>query len=236
LARLLVHVEGQTEETFVNEVLAPHLYQYGYDRVGARLLGNARLRGHRGGARAWSAVRSDIVGHLRQDRGSFATTMVDYYGLPATGPRAWPGRADAPRLPFERRAEAVEAAMHVDIAAAGAELNPERFLPFVVIHEFEGLLFSDCAAFAQGIGRPAITPAFQAIRDGFDTPEEINDSPHTAPSRRVEALVAGYDKPLLGTLAALEIGLAAIRRECPHFRSWIERLERWVSSPRHPLP
>ena len=30
----------------------------------------------------------------------------------------------------------------------------------------------------------------------------------------------------MGTLAALEIGLATIRADCPHFRKWLERLER----------
>ena len=70
---------------------------------------------------------------------------------------------------------------------------------------------------------------FQAIRDAFATPEEINDSPVTHPSKRVEALVPGYEKPLLGALAVLEIGLEAIRAECPHFREWLERLEAWPS-------
>ena len=70
---------------------------------------------------------------------------------------------------------------------------------------------------------------FQKIRDEFETPEEINDSPETAPSKRVEDLVPGYEKPLLGTLAVLEIGLPQIRVECPHFSSWLERLEVLVS-------
>ena len=34
--RLLVHVEGVTEETFVNNVLGPHLMEAGYTSVGAR--------------------------------------------------------------------------------------------------------------------------------------------------------------------------------------------------------
>ena len=42
---------------------------------------------------------------------------------------------------------------------------------------------------------------------------------------RVELLVAGYQKPLLGILAALEIGLDAMRGECPHFAMWLSRLE-----------
>jgi predicted ATP-dependent endonuclease of OLD family len=52
MARLLIHVEGETEETFVNELLADHLYNHGYEIVSARLLGNARLREKRGGIRA----------------------------------------------------------------------------------------------------------------------------------------------------------------------------------------
>lgn len=88
-----------------------------------------------------------------------------------------------------------------------------------MMHEFEALLFSDCAAFGRGIGRPDLGGDFQEIRDAFENPEEIDDSPQTAPSKRVERLVRGYEKPLLGTLAALEIGLATMRRECPHFGS-----------------
>ena len=37
-------------------------------------------------------------------------------------------------------------------------------------------------------------------------------------------LVPGYQKPLLGVLAAIEVGMEAICRECPNFRAWIEEL------------
>ena len=66
----------------------------------------------------------------------------------------------------------------------------------------------------------------EKIRDTFSTPEDINDSTETAPSKRVLELCTGYRKPLHGTLAALEVGIEAMRRECPHFRDWVERLER----------
>jgi hypothetical protein len=102
-----------------------------------------------------------------------------------------------------------------------------RFIPFLMMHEFEGLLFSDCEVFGKGIGRPELAGEFQTIRDQFTSPEEINDSPITAASKRVLDLVQGYSKPLLGTLALLEIGLDAIRAECPHFRRWLTRLEEW---------
>jgi hypothetical protein len=226
MARLLVHVEGETEETFVNEVICPHLVQFGFETVGARLIGNARQRDRRGGIRAWPDVRKDILRHLTEDRECFSTMMVDYYGLPKTGDRAWPGRDAASALPVDQKAASVERAVSEAIAAGmGSPHGARRFVPFVVLHEFEGLLFSDCAAFADAIGSPALAQPFQAIRDAFATPEHINDSPATAPSKRIQELVPQYQKPLYGNLAALGIGLTSIRSECPNFHRWMTTLE-----------
>ncbi len=225
MCRLLIHVEGQTEEDFVNVVLRDYLMHEGYQSVSARIIGNARLRRLRGGVRPWPPVKKDIINHLRQDGGCLATTMVDYYGLPKEGTGAWPGRAGAERLEAGGKAAHVERALLEDLVnEMGAGFNPDRFMPFVVMHEFEGLLFSDCAAFAHGIGRPDLAPDFQRIRDGFESPEDINDSPVTSPSKRIENLVPGYEKPLQGILAVLEIGLDRIRAQCRHFDSWIELL------------
>jgi hypothetical protein len=226
MSRLLVHLEGQTEEDFVNEILRDHLLMKGYDLVSARIVGNARLRQRRGGIRPWPSVRKDIVNHLKGDTNCVATTLVDFYGLPQEGEGAWPGRKAATRLTGAQKALAVEDAMLTDVTTEmGRHFNPQRFVPFVIMHEFEGLLFSDCAAFSRGIGRPGLESNFKAIRDQFPTPEDINDSPETAPSIRVEHLVAGYQKPLLGTLAVLEIGLGRIRQECKHFDGWLAKLE-----------
>jgi len=226
MSRLLVLVEGVTEETFVNNLLAPHLYQHGFANVSARLMGNARQRDRRGGIRGWPSVRSDITRHLKGDAGCTVTTMVDYYALPQTGSKAWPGRAEAGQLAFPSRAKTVNHALLADIAnIMGDGFNTNRFVPYVVMHEFEGLLFSDCELFARGIGRSELAIRFQKIRDSFDSPEEINDSPQTAPSKRVESLVPGYEKPLLGALAVLQIGLDAICGECPNFNEWLKRLK-----------
>ena len=67
VTRLLFHVEGQTEEQFVNELLAPHLYEYGFSSIGARLVGNARQRERRGGIKAWRTVCKEITNHLKAD-------------------------------------------------------------------------------------------------------------------------------------------------------------------------
>lgn len=72
---------------------------------------------------------------------------------------------------------------------------------------------------------PGLAPKFQAIRNSFAAPEEIDDSPDTAPSKRIDKLVPGHRKPVSGTLAAQAIGLPRIRRECPHFSHWLDRLE-----------
>ena len=63
-----------------------------------------------------------------------------------------------------------------------------------------------------------------AIRGAFATPEHINNSPQTAPSKRILALVPHYKKTVDGPLIAEDIGLDAIRAQCPHFNNWIERL------------
>jgi hypothetical protein len=224
MARLLIHVEGQTEEDFVNEVLRGHLVAKGYHAVSARIVGNARLRHNRGGIQGWPSARKDILKHLKEDPGCITSTMVDYYGLPKPDNRAWPGRAAATGKGHSLKAQFVESALLNDLAT-DASFDSRRFIPFVVMHEFEALLFSDCAAFSRGIGRPDLESQFDAIRRQFSSPEEIDDSRVTAPSKRVEALMPEYQKPLHGNLAALEIGLERIRAECPHFHDWLTRLE-----------
>lgn len=229
MARLIVQVEGVTEEEFVNELLAPHLRNTGWETVVAIRMGRARARERRHGVKGWDVVLPSILKHLKEDAGCCVTTLVDYYGLPSSGPKAWPGRNDAERRPLAERGAWVQKALSDAVAEAmGGTYEARRFLPFVVMHEFEGLLFSDCARFADAIGLPELAAPLQAIRDAFGTPEEINDSPLTSPSQRVQALLPGYEKPLMGPLAALGIGLETIRQECPHFRAWIEQLEQWV--------
>ena len=224
MVRLSVHVEGQTEERFVNELLASHLYGQGFSHIWARLYGSARKRGRGTG---WPTLRGELVRHLKEDKTIIATTMTDYYGMPQSGSKAWPGRAAAAELPFPERAKAVEDALSADIESAmGSRFDRRRFIPFVMMHEFEALLFSDCNQFAIGIDRPELATVFQRVRDAFSSPEAIDDSPLTAPSKQIEALVPGYEKPLLGALAALEIGLETMRAECPHFDCWVSRLEK----------
>ena len=66
----------------------------------------------------------------------------------------------------------------------------------------------------------------QSIVDAFPEPEQINDGPTTAPSRRLEAVFGGtYRKTEHGPLIAEDIGLDVIRAKCRGFNEWVSRLE-----------
>lgn len=223
--RLLINVEGQTEETFVNEVLAPHLRKPNgaFDSVNARLYGDPRQNKQKwGGGKTWSSVANGILYYLKSDSDLVVTTMVDYYGMP----NDWPGRREAPKQILENRATFVENAIFNDIhTRLGTELFPERFFPYVSMHEFESLLFSDCEKLGSLILKPKLVKKFAEVRKQFKTPEEINDSPETAPSKRIKKLDPSYNKELFGNIVALGIGLSKMRDECPHFASWLQKLE-----------
>jgi hypothetical protein len=236
--RLLVEVEGPTEEEFVKDILCPHLLTRGYERVDARIMGNARQRARRGGIRKWASASRDIVGHLREDTGRIVTTMVDYYALPASENGGWPGREQAAKLigTSRQRAESVEAVLHADIVGRmGPHFDCNRFIPFIAMHEFEGLLFSDCEQLAATLGEPRLASKLSAIRALFATPEDINDSRETAPSKRLislmESVESSYEKVVHGFLALDDIGLPKVRAECPHFDRWLQRLEALAARP-----
>ena len=101
----------------------------------------------------------------------------------------------------------------------------ERFVPFVTMHEFEALLFSDCEAFASALAMPELAEPLQGIRDQFESPEHIDDGSETNPSSRILDLHPRYRKVADGTAAAEAVTLARMTEECPHFAGWLHRLE-----------
>jgi len=160
---------------------------------------------------------------LLGDQAAIATTMVDYYGLPDSPHDGWPGRHLAPARSHAERAPLVEAELLKSVhSAIGGHAT--RFVPFVVMHEFEALLFSDCATFCQATGFLGAHVDLANIRAAFNSPEEINDSYLTAPSRRILDVIPEYRKTLDGPTGVKAIGLTRIAGECPHFADWLERL------------
>jgi hypothetical protein len=218
VTRVYLVVEGSTEESFVNNVLAPVLWP-------REVYANSVIigaPGHKGGNPKYARLKKDVLKQLKQDRSAYCSTFFDFYGLGTD----FPGMPFPANLQNVNKVLRIEQAVKVDIIAEVPDLRPDvRFLPYIQLHEYEGLLFSDPAAFASGIAQPHLTHQFQTIRNGFATPEDINNNPNTAPSKQLLAVYPAYRKVLDGTLAAKAVGIERMRQECPHFRQWIEQLE-----------
>ncbi len=119
----------------------------------------------------------------------------------------------------------VENGMLADVASQlGSRFDCSRFFPYIQMHEFEALLFSDPKVLAEGLELADDRP-IRHITAQFQSPEEINDSQHTAPSKRIPELKPRYGKVTDGGRISQKIGLEAMRAQCPHFNEWIAKLE-----------
>jgi hypothetical protein len=218
MIRLHVICEGQTEEAFVNELLVPAFLPKGIE-LRPSLIGRA---GHKGGRVQFDRLKFDIRRRLLGDQNAYCTTFFDFYALSMD----FPGKIDAERCAtVHDKAACIQRGMVQELTRSVGENALRRFIPYVQMHEYEALLFSHPAGMAKGFDRPDLETALQRIRDEFDFPEQINERPTHAPSMRIQNLVLGYQKPLHGVLAALEIKLAAIRQECSLFGAWLNHLE-----------
>lgn len=215
-----VHVicEGQTEEAFIKELLVEPFAVRGI-YLFPSLIGRP---GHKGGNFKFARLYSDVEKRLLEDRDCYCTTFFDFYGLP----ESFPGKAQATtQQGIENKSAILMLAMCEQLTIQIGEDAMRRFIPYVQMYEFEALLFSDPARMAAGMDQTQLSNDFHSIASQFDSPEHINNSPQTAPSKRIENLVQGYEKPLLGTLAALEVGLGQMRQQCRLFDSWLQQLE-----------
>ena len=93
------------------------------------------------------------------------------------------------------------------------------------MHEFEGLLFSCPASIANELGEEDAEKWAKGVLRKFENdPERINDSPETAPSKRLEDNT-GYRKTTHGPNIAAEIGIDKIREQCSGFNAWLNDIE-----------
>ena len=217
MKKLFILVEGQTEEKFSRELLSPY-----FDPMEKCLIPilyiTKRVKdgpSFRGGIGSYDKVKKELLKLLRDSSAAAVSTMFDYYGLP----QSFPGRSNPQGNTCLERVEFVEHALASDI-------NNCRFIPFLTLHEFEGLLFSSTADMANCLpGGTSLESKFQEIQQQFKTPEDINDHPESAPSKRILDLYPSYQKPSFGVTIASRIGLQKIRKECPHFSKWLSKLE-----------
>jgi hypothetical protein len=219
---LVIIVEGETEQAFVRDPLAAHLALHG-TTVWPVLPGRQRRHG---GVKKWAVARQDIVRTLKEGR--YCSTMFDYYAMPDD----WPGRARSRARPWKERAALVEVEIHAEITSAmGGKFNPQYFIPYIQLHEFEALAFADVehlASVLAPLGRAStetLTSIFAEILEQAGHPEAINDGYETCPSRRIGQVVAAYRKRAHGPIVTRRIGLDVLRQRCDHFATWVTRLE-----------
>jgi hypothetical protein len=218
MIRVLAFVEGPTEEKFIRELIAPGLWSRGIIIV-ATTPGRKRLQG---GVQTWPRARNELLHYLKEDQERYVTTMFDYYGMPSR----WPGRAQARSVAYPHRATTVEDAMASNISVTmGNSFHSKYFIPYVQMHEFEALLFSKPDTLGTVIHKPGATEALKSIASEFSTPEEIDDNPRKAPSKRILSISRQYQKVVHGNIASQRIGLDVMRHACPHFNQWLTKLE-----------
>jgi len=228
LTRLHVIVEGHTEETFVRDVLIDPLALRGVYAQAARVVTGRRRRrigGHlelqtfKGGLTTYETVRNDIIRWTGQFKGEddHFTTMFDLYRLPED----FPGYEEATSLNDPvARVIALERALAEDV-------GDPRFIPYIQLHEFEALLFSDISKLAVAYSDSSRNKAIKnlgAIPGKFDTPEHIDDGQETSPSQRIRKEIPDYHKRSVGPIVAGAIGLPQMMEKCPHFRVWVDVL------------
>ncbi|MCX8517891.1 MAG: DUF4276 family protein [Rhodoferax sp.] len=219
-------VEGQSEENFVKQTLAPWLAGH---RVYCKpiVLWTKRLPsggGHRGGVSSWRKICKSL-NPLLGDSNAWVTTLIDFYGLPEDVP----GYTEASSLgkPHDK-------VLALQNCWSDAIKHP-RFLPFLALHELEAWLFCAPEVVAAHFELLSLAEKIHQAVTEAGGPELINHGTTTHPKARLNALAARYKETSDGPILLQKIGIPAIRASCPHFSTWLTRLEALGSiEPEHP--
>ena len=213
MKRLIFFCEGSTEENFVKAVLDPYLTNIDKEIIVTPI--NA------GGVSKYSIIKRDLTRICKGDPTATITTMFDYYGLP----NETPGVATASGTIYQK-VQHIEAVIEEDMGTL------DNLIFNLIMHEYEGLLFAHTSAF-EIIANKKQLAALKEICENKDieTPEHINNSYDTAPSKRLEKIIPGYSKKHKvsdGVNIAFRIGIDGISAKCKHFERWIEKLTTWA--------
>ncbi len=214
--RIIIICEGQTEQEFCNTLLQPYFGANGIT------LQTPLIKKTMGGIANWNVLKREIETYLRREKDVLVTTLIDYYGIKDS--HGFPLWAEKQAIADKsKRLDELEAAMQADV---DENLRP-RFVPYLQLHEFEGLLFSDKQAFYTTFNEDELVgeDELEQTFTDFDNPEMINDGVETSPSHRLERIISGYDKVVYGCCLAEAIGLDKMRQKSPRFDNWLKRLE-----------
>ena len=213
---VMISVEGQTEETFVRDILTSHLQNFGVYPTAVILTTSRTPQGekYKGGIIPFIKAQLEITSLLRNTNAIAVTTMYDLYKLS----NDFPGYGTRPTRNGLVKALYLEEKFYTEIGQA-------RFHPYLQVHEYEAICFVDPAITTEVLLDKNKLAILTHIRKQFDSPEDINDGENTSPSKRILEIFPGYQKPTDGSQIANRIGLEKIRTECQHFNEWLTWLE-----------
>lgn len=192
MSRIAISVEGSTEREFINRVLAPYLWQM----HPTLSLHPISLDGSINIAR----ISHEINKRIHNFDGF--TTLYDFYG-------------------FNNKATLSHEELTLELKDSITR-HQDRFIPYIQKYEFECLLFSCPDTLMNNLTPHDINLSLTKEVKHLNTPEKINDSKITAPSKRLKKYFIGYDKVLHGTQVTTAIGIPKIREKCPLFSAWID--------------
>ena len=212
MKRIYIVVEGQTEQEFVRSVLAPFFLKNGILSVTPILIRTSKT-GRGGHVNAQHLMRTITVLLSSMKADIVVSTFVDFFRIPTNMPE------------YEACTSLGSDALIADAleTALSKEIDDIRFVPYIQLHEFEALLFSNNKGFEEYFSDEQAGKT-AAVIDEFVNPEDINSSPETAPSKRILSIDRGYDKVLQGNLIAMDVGIDDMLAKCPRFSSWVCRL------------
>jgi hypothetical protein len=216
MKKILILVEGQTEETLVKRILYPYL-ETRHVYCTPKVITTKPVKSgpnFKGGITSYDKVKKEIRLLLQDSSADVVTTMIDFYGFSNLVPFKKSIRG---RSCFER-VNSLEKLFKRNI-------DSTRFIPYLQLHEFEAMVFVSPTEVVKALNKEDREKELLTIRTQFSSPEEIDDHPDTAPSKRLLAIFPTYRKTLHGPLIINRIGLKKIRNECSHFNQWISRLE-----------
>ena len=219
MVEVVVFAEGPTEEQFIKRVVAP---AFRHQQIFLKPETLKTSQDAKGGAVNLDRLKFYSRSKLLQDKDAILTTFLDLYGLSTSFPAFSEAKQ---KTDVYARTQMLETALHEAIVGH-VGCRPERFIPHIQPYEFEGLLFSDVDALARTEPTwKAYLGKLQKVRSDFPSPEHINDSHETKPSKRLESILSPrYKKTLHGPQAAEKITLAVMEQECAHFKGWLDKL------------
>jgi hypothetical protein len=220
IIEIVAIVEGPTEQMFIRDIVAPYLTD---NTIFLKPIILSKP-GQKGGDVKFARAKNDIERHLKQRPDTYLTLFIDYYGIK----KGWPGRDITPdekrTLSAIQKANRVNDATLQEVCQLYDDFRPDRrFIPFIAMYEFEAMLFSDPHILADKL--QVHKNQIDEILRECGEPENINDSPQSAPSKRLEALSGRFKKTTTGITIAKEIGLQKIRDKCPIFNAWLTKIE-----------